>query len=309
VDQQLTQIVTSGEILMNEPLSRHTTYGIGGAAELFIRPANRQELTDVLKYAATEHLPLTVVGSGSNCLVDDAGIRGVVISLAGTLKNLRIQDGTVVAEAGVMLGHLVRRCLDAGLTGLESLVGIPGSLGGALVMNAGAFGEEISTHLLQVRVLTLQGEEKVYSRQDMQFGYRSSTFRSDEIITEATFQFETGSSGDISKHFKRASRERKTRQPLNERSAGSVFKNPSSELSAGMLIEQAGLKGTVRGDAEISTRHGNFFINRGHATAQEMAYLIQLAARTVKQQFDIQLELEIRTFGFKPGYWEQAGLA
>ncbi|UCH09728.1 MAG: UDP-N-acetylmuramate dehydrogenase [Fidelibacterota bacterium] len=306
---QLTRIITQGEILVDEPLSQHTTYGIGGAADIFVRPASRQELAGLLQYAARKNLPVTVLGSGSNCLVNDSGIRGLVISLAGTMKELRIQNGTVVAAAGVTLGHLVRRCLEAGLTGTEKLVGIPGTLGGALVMNAGAFGEQISTHLVQVRVLNFHGEEKVYDRQDIQFGYRSSTFRPDEIITEATFQFETGAPQKIAQLLKQVSGARKLSQPLNERSAGSVFKNPSSDISAGMLIEQAGLKGTIRGGAEISPEHGNFFINRRQATAQEMAFLIKMAARTVKQHFGIQLELEIRTLGFEPGFWEEAGLA
>ena len=293
---------------MNEPMSRHTTYGVGGPAEVFARPADRQELAQLLRFTSRERIPVTILGSGSDCLVSDAGLPGIVISLAGALDDFRLEGGKVVAQAGVMLGQMVRRCLAAGLAGVESLTGVPGTLGGALVMNAGAFGQEISTHLVQVRALTLQGEERVYRRDNLKFGYRSSSFGPDEIIIEAEFHFDSSSPETIAERGKRASSARRARQPLKKRSAGSVFKNPAPDTTAGLLIDRAGLKGTRRGDAEISTRHGNFFINRGHAAAEELAFLIKLAARTVKQQFGTQLELEIKTLGFHPGYWKDAGL-
>ncbi len=300
--------VPEGQVLFEEPLSGHTTYGIGGPAEAFVRPGNQAELGRLLQGASERGIPIVFMGSGSNCLVSDAGVRGIVISLAGTLKELRIEGGNVVAEAGVMLGHLVRRCLSAGLTGVESLVGVPGTLGGALMMNAGAFGGEVSAHLQSVRTLTLGGERKTYQRHELDFGYRSSSFPPDEIIVDARFQFETGSAEAIARKRAASSSERKARQPLKQRSAGSVFKNPAPDRAAGMLIDPAGLTGTRRGDAEISPKHGNFFINHKHASAEDMAFLIKLAARTVRQQFDTQLELEIKTLGFEPGYWDHAGL-
>ncbi len=301
--------VQEGQVLFDEPLSGHTTYGIGGPAEAYVRPGNQAELGRLLQGASEGGIPIVFIGSGGNCLVSDAGVRGIVISLAGTLKDLRIDDGTVVAEAGVMLGHLVRRCLSTGLTGMESLVGVPGTLGGALMMNAGAFGGEISAHLQAVRTLSLGGESKTYQRHELDFGYRSSSLPPDEIIVDARFQFEAGSAEAISRKRAASSSERKARQPLKQRSAGSVFKNPAPDRAAGMLIDQAGLKGTRRGDAEISPKHGNFFINHKRASAEDMAFLIKLAARTVRQQFDTQLELEIKTLGFEPGYWDHAGLA
>ena len=300
--------VSKGRVLFGEPLGRHTTFGIGGPAEVFHEPGDREELVRILKFASQETIPVTIIGSGSNCLVSDTGVPGIVISLAGRLNSFHIEGGRVTAGAGVVLGHMVHRCLQAGLTGVESLVGVPGTVGGALVMNAGAFGGEISTHLVQVRTLTLDGKEQIYRRDSLQFGYRSSSFHTDEIILEAEFHFEAGSPETIADLQKRFLSERKARQPLNQRSAGSVFKNPAPDVAAGMLIDKAGLKGTRRGDAEISTRHGNFFINRGNATAEDIAFLIKLAARAVKQQFGTQLELEIKTLGFEPGYWEDAGL-
>jgi UDP-N-acetylmuramate dehydrogenase len=290
-------------------LSRHTTYGIGGPAELFVRPGDAKELQIVLQIASEAQLPISWLGSGSNLLVSDSGVQGIVISSVGALNNIRIEENRVTSEAGVMLGHLVRVCLDHQLPGIENLVGIPGTIGGALIMNAGAFGGEISTYLHSVRVLNLQGEERVYRRDDLTFGYRSSNLSPDEIIVEAEFRFPSGSPLDMDELKRRVSRTRKESQPLRQRSAGSVFKNPGPGTAAGMLIDQAGLKGVRRGAAEISNHHANFFLNLGEATAEDMAFLIKLAAHTVKQQFGIQLKLEIRTLGFPEEYWSDVGLA
>jgi UDP-N-acetylmuramate dehydrogenase len=307
--QELKNIVTHGELLFQEPLRRHTSYGIGGPAEMFVRPANHRELVEVLRFANANQCPITLLGAGSNCLVNDRGVDGIVISLAGTLDTLNIEGNKVIAEAGVMLGHLVRRCIRASLAGMEGLVGIPGTLGGALIMNAGAYGKEVSTYLTRVHTLTLDGKENAFNRDDLQFGYRRSSFSLDEIIINAEFLFEYESADTIQKLRKKASKTRKASQPLRYRSAGSVFKNPSAETSAGLLIDHAGLKGTRRGGAEISRQHGNFFINHGRATAEDVAFLIKLASRTINQQFDIQLDLEIKPFGFTAGYWEDAGIA
>ena len=304
----ISDCVGKGQVLFDEPLSRYTSYGIGGPAEAFFQPGDREELARILKLASQETIPVTVMGSGNNCLVSDTGVPGIVISLADRLNNFHIEGGRVTAGAGVALGCLVRQCLQAGLAGVENLVGIPGTIGGALVMNARAFGGEISTCLDRVRTLTGDGKEQVYRREDLQFGYRSSSFRPDEIIMEAEFHFKAGSPETIADLQQRFLNERKARQPLKQRSAGSVFKNPASDVAAGTLIDKAGLKGTRRGDAEISAKHANFIINYGQATAEDIAFLIKLAARTVRQQFGAQLELEIRTLGFQPGYWEDAGL-
>ncbi|UCH63736.1 MAG: UDP-N-acetylmuramate dehydrogenase [Fidelibacterota bacterium] len=305
----ISDCVSKGQILFDEPLSRHTSYGIGGPAEAFFLPGDNKELARMLRIVSQEAIPVTVMGSGSNCLVSDTGVPGIVISLADCLNNFHIDGSSVTAGAGVTLGYLVNRCLQAGLVGVENLVGVPGTVGGALIMNARAFGGEISTHVDRVRTLTLDGKERIYRREDLQFGYRSSGFRPDEIILEAEFHLKAGPPETIADLQQRFLNERKARQPLKQRSAGSVFKNPASDLTAGMLIDKAGLKGTKRGDAEISVKHGNFFVNYGKATAEDIAFLIKLATRTVRQQFGTQLELEIRTLGFQPGYWEDEGLA
>ena len=302
-------IVTDGELQFQEPLRRHTSYDIGGPAQVFIRPADYIELRNVIRFAYSNQIPVTLLGSGSNCLVNDQGIDGIVISLVGTLDALSINGTKVITESGVLLGQLIRSCINANLTGMESLIGIPGTVGGALIMNAGAYGKEISTHLALVHTLTLDGKEKIYRGEDLQFSYRSSSFGPDEIIIRAEFQLEYASADTIHELKSKASDTRKGSQPLHYRSAGSVFKNPSIEMSAGLLIDRAGLKGSRRGRAEISQQHGNFIINHGQATAEDVAFLIKLASRTIKQQFGIQLELEIKPFGFATEFWEEAGIA
>lgn len=293
---------------LQEPLSKHTTYGIGGPAEVFAKPSTINELAQLLRAATGADVPIHFLGSGSNCLVSDRGVTGLVISLAGAFRQLAIDGSKVVAQSGVMLGHMVKLCLKGGLTGIESLVGVPGTVGGALIMNAGAFGGEISNFLEAATVLTRSGESKLYRRADLSFDYRESSFPSDEIIIEATFNFPTGDADESATRKAEASARRKASQPLTFRSAGSVFKNPSPDMAAGMLIDQAGLKGTRRGGAEISPKHANFVINHGGASSDDVAHLIKLAALAVKKRHGVQLELEIKTLGFESGFWEEAGL-
>ncbi|MCH7575402.1 MAG: UDP-N-acetylmuramate dehydrogenase [Candidatus Marinimicrobia bacterium] len=306
--QWLSAVSLATTPLLQEPLSKHTSYGIGGPAEVFAKPTTQAELAQLLRAATGAGVPIQFLGSGSNCLVSDTGVKGLMISLAGAFKQLDIKGSKVVAQSGVMLGHMVKLCLKGGLTGMESLVGVPGTVGGALIMNAGAFGGEISMYLERAAVLTLKGEAKEYGRDELSFSYRESSFAGDEIIIEATFNFPEGDTDESATRKAEASARRKASQPLTFRSAGSVFKNPSSGMAAGMLIDQAGLKGTRRGGAEISSKHANFVINHGSASSDDVAHLIKLAAKTVKEQHGVQLELEIRTLGFEPGFWEEAGL-
>jgi len=294
----------NGTCLMNEPMSKHTTYGIGGPATFYIKPKNEHELTSILSYAYTHSIPVYFVGSGSNLLVSDEGVNGIVISLDKTMKKITFLTGTTVyAEGGAMLGTLVKLTGKNQLTGLESLIGVPGTLGGALVMNAGAFGGEISKCLSSVDVLNINGTKKQYNSKEIQFNYRSSSFSKDEIILGATFELKKADPLEIQNKKRTASIGRKSTQPLKVRSAGSVFKNPDTK-AAGYYIDKAGLKGTVKGGAEISKKHANFFVNHGHATGKDIAYLIRLARKTVKEKFGVHLKLEIKTLGFLDGAFE-----
>ena len=290
--------IVKGSLLENEPMSKHTSYGIGGPASAYITPRDRTDLCSILKFAVKNDITVYFIGSGSNLLVSDDGINGIVISPAKSLKMLEIEENSIVAESGVMLGKLVKETMKRNLTGLESLIGVPGTLGGALMMNAGAFGGEISNYLISVDVMTSKGKLKSYKADEIDFSYRFSSFSTNEFILLARFTLEFEDPNIISERRKMASSGRKTNQPLRFRSAGSVFKNPKDH-AAGYLIDKVGLKGKRIGDAEISTHHANFFINHGNASASDITGLIELAKNAVLKKFDIELELEIKTIGFE----------
>ena len=301
--EELEKMV-NGTCLLNEPMSRHTSYGIGGPAGAYITPRDRDDLRRILHFADEQNIRVFFIGSGSNLLVADEGLNGIVITLIKSFNKLEIKGCHIYAETGVMLGHMVKHCIKQKLTGLETMVGVPGTLGGALMMNAGAFGSEISNCLKNVDVMTLTGGIKQYSVKDIDFNYRHSSFKKDEIIMSANFVLKKATKQEIMNKRAKASAGRKETQPLRFRSAGSLFKNPKKDVAAGYLIDKAGLKGTHRGDAEISEKHANFFVNHGKANAEDVVFLIRLARKTVEKKFGINLELEVKTLGFKPGIFE-----
>lgn len=292
--------ITKGIILFDEPMSKHTSYGIGGPARAYITPKNKEDLVSILKFSKDNNIPSYFIGSGSNLLVSDEGIDGIVITLGKSFNKLEINKNNVFAETGVMLGRMVKECAKRNLSGIESLIGVPGTLGGALIMNAGAFGGEISNYLEYVSVITMSGDEKKYQQKDIKFNYRNSSFSDNEILINANFKFILSDQKTVSKNKLKASGGRKSSQPLRFRSAGSVFKNPS-EGAAGYFIDKAGLKGTKSGDAEISSVHANFFVNHGRATAKDVIRLINIARKKVYKEFGVMLELEIKTLGFAQG--------
>ena len=283
----------------DEPLAKHTTFGIGGPADCMVFPETREELSKLLKYAYQKKISAIFIGSGSNILVWDKGFNGIVISLKKSFKNLTIKrNSQIIVEAGVMLGTMVKQAMAAEIGGLESLIGVPGTVGGALIMNAGAFGSEISKYFEEAKTMTIEGDTKSYKKGEIEFSYRHSTFPKNEILLEATFQCKRGKPAEILKDRKVASDGRKSNQPLKFRSAGSIFKNPSDSLAAGYLIDKTGLKGTERGGAAISEKHANFIVNMGDATAADVLYLIKLAKKYVAKKFHINLELEVKLIGF-----------
>ena len=291
-----------GTFLKNEPMAKHTSYGIGGPAQAYITPSDQNDLKQILIFAKDNRIKTFFAGSGSNLLVADEGYEGIVITLGKSFTKLNIDGNKVVAEVGVMLGKIVKETIKRNLTGMESMIGVPGTLGGALIMNAGAFGGEISNSLDEITVMLMTGETKIYQKHDIDFSYRNSTFPKDEILLSASFNLKEGDVFfEFIEFFKQSFQEDFLFQPLRFRSAGSVFKNPKPDLAAGYLIDQAGLKGTRVGDAEISTKHANFFINHGKAKAKDIVSLILLAKKVVLEKFDVNLELEIRTLGFAPG--------
>ena len=294
IRKMLTSVMT-----FDEPLAKHTTFGIGGPADCMVFPETREELSKLLKYAYQKKISAIFIGSGSNILVWVKGFDGIVISLKKSFKNLTIKrNSLIIVEAGVMLGTMVKQAMAAEIGGLESLIGVPGTVGGALIMNAGAFGSEISKYFEEAKTMTIEGDTKSYKKGEIEFSYRHSTFPKNEILLEATFQCKRGKPAEILKDRKVASDGRKSNQPLKFRSAGSIFKNPSDSLAAGYLIDKTGLKGTERGGAAISEKHANFIVNMGDATAADVLYLIKLAKKYVAKKFHINLELEVKLIGF-----------
>ena len=295
--------MTKGSFLKDEAMAKHTSYRIGGPANAYITPRDKDDLSQILQFANQHGIATYFVGSGSNLLVADEGIDGLVITLGKSLKRLEITGATVFAESGVMLGKMVKECISRNLSGVESMIGVPGTLGGALVMNAGAFGGEISNYLKHVTVMEMDGQEKQYQPGDISFSYRHSTFPDDEIVISAEFELIQSDKETVQEKRAVASGGRKATQPLKFRSAGSVFKNPK-EGAAGYYIDQAGLKGTKVGDAEISPIHANFFVNHGKAKASDVVALIRLARETVHDKFGIMLDLEVKPLGFKSGTFD-----
>tara|TARA_B100000427_G_scaffold207833_1_gene173033 strand:+ start:908 stop:1840 length:933 start_codon:yes stop_codon:yes gene_type:complete len=293
---------TESKVLVDELMKNHTTYGIGGPVDLFVLPSNKEDLINVFKISKKYNQEVNVVGSGSNLLVSDNGIRGVVICIKNCLNNLDVEDNKIYAECGVMLGKLVKHSIKNNLKGLENLIGVPGTLGGALIMNAGAWGGEISNCLESVELIDPDKDEIVtLSKSEINFSYRSSSFKNESILLSALFHMDYSDKKMIEDSSKIAQFGRKDTQPLKYRSAGSVFKNPSKEKPAGMLIDKAGLKGLTIGDAQISEKHANFFINKKNAKANDMLNLIKKAKNTVKEKFDVDMNLEVKLMGFEEG--------
>jgi len=291
--------IVKGSVLFNELMSKRTSYGIGGKALAYIIPFDKNDLIKIIKLINKNNSRYYFVGSGSNLLVNDNNINAYIITPAKALKSLSIKKNVIIAESGVMLGKLVKETMKNNLTGLESLVGVPGTLGGALMMNAGAWGEEISNYLISVEVISSNGVIKTLYPDDIEFSYRYSSFNSNEFILSAKFELNTASQKEIKNKKLIASKGRIKSQPLKFRSAGSVFKNPNSKIAAGFLIDQLGLKGKRSGDAQISNVHANFFVNHGNAKAKDIASLIRLVRKTIYDNLGIMLELEIKTIGFR----------
>jgi UDP-N-acetylmuramate dehydrogenase len=293
-----------GRVVHGEPMSRHTTSRVGGPAEWFVEVTFADDLRDIVLLARQHGAPYLVMGGGSNVLVADAGIRGLVIlNKARQIKfqtsNLKSQ--TVWAESGVILPTLARECVEKGWAGLEWAIGVPGTVGGAVVGNAGAHGGDIAQSLVSAAILDSEGNVRDWSNQELQFGYRRSIIKSQfsnlkrPVVLSAIFGLKQSTRELLESRAAEFAEKRKRTQPPGA-SMGSMFKNPPGDY-AGRLIEAAGLKGVRIGRAEISTLHGNFFVNTGGASAQDVYGLINLAREKVKAQFGVELELEIELVG------------
>ena len=284
-----------GKVLSHEPMVLHTSFKIGGPADLLVIPEDVKDLKAALAFARSKGLPSWVMGSGSNTLVRDGGIRGMVI-LPNAFQELTRVGTEVTAGAGVRVSRLLAFCCKQGLSGLEILSGVPGTVGGAVWGNAGAWGGSTSDHLARVQVVTDEGEELTLEREAIPFRYRFSGLPKGSVIVQATFALAPGDPTAIRQQISRWLVQRNTTQPVEFRSAGSIFKTPPRDY-AGRLVEAAGVKGTRIGGAKISEKHGNFFVNLGDARAADVLALVALARERVRQTSGIDLELEIRVVG------------
>ncbi|HWP97852.1 MAG TPA: UDP-N-acetylmuramate dehydrogenase [Syntrophomonadaceae bacterium] len=294
---ELTNILYPSEVRLQEPMSRHTTFGIGGPADALVMAGGIEDIRRTLQYCQSQNIPCFVLGMGSNILVRDKGIRGIVIKIGQGLTTVQISDEEIYAEAGVSLYDLAKQAADQGLSGLEFAEGIPGSLGGAVVMNAGAYGGEIKDILVEVKALDQQGNDQKYSPQQMGMGYRKSIFQElDSIVLAARLHLRRGDCEEIKERMKEYSRQRQEKQPLESPSAGSTFRRPEGYY-VGPMIEELGLKGFTVGGAQVSPKHAGFVVNRGHATAQDVLDLIQIIQNKARKRFGVELHTEIKVVG------------
>ena len=296
--QKIKQQLTTGTLLEQELMSRHTSFRIGGPADYFVEPASVDELAGVLSLARQEKVPFFIVGNGSNLLVSDEGFRGMIVHTGGSLRSISVEGDVIYAQAGALLGAVAGAALEAELTGMEFAAGIPGTLGGAVCMNAGAYGGEMKDILLDAEVLTQDGERLVIPVEELDLSYlHSIIFEKNYIVLAAHIRLSRGDKTQIRNRMNELAGARKEKQPLEYPSAGSTFKRPEGYF-AGKLIQDAGLKGYTVGGAQVSEKHSGFVINRGGATAEEVRFLIRQVRSKVKQQFGVELEPEVRMLGF-----------
>ncbi|MEK4366099.1 UDP-N-acetylmuramate dehydrogenase [Paenibacillus sp. FSL M8-0212] len=284
------------KVKFNEPLKNHTFIKIGGNADILIHPTTIDEITKIVEIANLHQLPLTVIGKGSNVIIKDGGIRGVTISLSH-FDQIKVSEDSMIAQSGVDIIDVSRLALEHSLTGLEFACGIPGSTGGALYMNAGAYGGQIADVVERATVITKDGAVLEIPREEMKFGYRNSLFKMDHyIILEAEFGLKKGNKDEIASKMKELTFLRESKQPLEYPSCGSVFKRPEGHF-AGKLIQDCHLQGTRIGGAEISMKHAGFIVNVDHATAQDYMDLIQFIQKKVYDTFQVELETEVIFLG------------
>jgi len=286
-----------GTVLVDEPLAKHTSFKIGGPADFYIMPSDEADLLNLLNLCRSAELPRFVIGRGTNLLVSDAGFRGVVIDLSRACCNFRIKDSVVIAGAGILIEDLIIRSMASELSGGEKLSGIPGSIGGAVILNAGAFGSEVKDILAAVKLVDADNKIKNVSRDRIVMSYRQTDIAPDAIVLEASFNLQPGIRSEIEKIRREILACRRAKQPLSLPSAGSVFKRPPGDY-AGRLIEEAGLKGLRVGAAMVSEKHANFIVNCGTASASDVYRLITEIQEIILKRFGVSLEPEVRLLGF-----------
>ncbi|MDD6218878.1 MAG: UDP-N-acetylmuramate dehydrogenase [Selenomonadaceae bacterium] len=293
----IRNIVKSEQFYINEPMSKHTTFNIGGPADYLIFPGNIEETVAVFNTIREFDMPFTIIGNGSNVLVLDNGIRGAVVKFHAPMSYKRQDGNKIIAGAGAYLKHVCQFAQECGLSGMEFACGIPGSLGGAVFMNAGAYDGEMKNIVTQVKTVTQSGEVLTYGADQLDFGYRHSVFQDNgQAIAEITIELQTGDKNQIQAKMDDFNQRRESKQPLELPSAGSTFKRPQGYY-AGTLIDQTGLKGLSVGGAQISTKHAGFVVNSGNATAKDVLDLIKAVQDEVYRKNGVRLHPEVRIIG------------
>ena len=298
--KQILQLgILQDNIMFDEPMSKHTTFKVGGPAECYIKIDNIQDLRHILKLSKQENIPLTVLGNGSNVLVLDGGIKGIVLNIRFNKIEMMNLDKKIFANVGAgvkvsVFGHLL---VKNAITGFEELSGIPGTIGGAVRMNAGAHGKEFKDIISTVTCMDYNGNVHQFDNEEMQFEYRRSILKDKQyIILEAHMEFRKGNKEDIKKKMEEYSTYRREKQPIEYPSAGSTFKRGTDYITA-KLIDEAGLKGYSIGGAEVSSKHAGFIINKGNATAKDILELIEYVKYEVEKKYNKKIELEIEIIG------------
>ncbi|BFK63807.1 UDP-N-acetylmuramate dehydrogenase [Dorea formicigenerans] len=294
---KLNNVIAKDSILIDEPMSRHTTFRVGGPADFFVTPKAKEEVRDVVRICKEAGMPYYIIGNGSNLLVSDAGYRGVIVQIYKEMNEVKVEGDLVKAQAGALLSGIAAKALGAELSGFEFASGIPGTIGGACVMNAGAYGGEMKDVLESVTVLTGEGKIIELGRNELELGYRTSVIaKKGYIVLGAVLKLERGDGEKIKTYMDELKEKRVTKQPLEYPSAGSTFKRPEGYF-AGKLIEDAGLRGFQVGGAQVSEKHCGFVINRDHATAADIMELMRQVQIRVKENSGVDLEPEVKRLG------------
>ena len=297
IKQRFSEILNENQILEAEPMSRHTTFRIGGPAELFLVPKSTEEIAGIFKICREEGIPWFVLGNGSNLLVSDKGYQGVVIQLYKGFGEVKVQGCQITAQAGALLSQIAAAAREESLTGFEFAGGIPGTLGGAVVMNAGAYGGEMKDVIKEVTVLTREGEIRTLQAEELAMGYRTSAIKeAGYIVLSAVLSLEKGDKEQIKARMQELAGMRSSKQPLQYPSAGSTFKRPEGYF-AGKLIMDSGLRGYQVGGAQVSEKHCGFVINTGNATARDVRNLMADVQRIVEEKYGVKLEPEVKFLG------------
>lgn len=296
-EEKLYTIIKKERVFCMEPMKAHTTFRVGGPADYFVIPENAEEVAAVAALCKEQEVPYYIEGNGSNLLVGDKGVRGVVIQIFKAMSGIVVEGCEITAQAGASLAQIANAALANSLTGFEFAAGIPGTLGGAVVMNAGAYGGAMKDVLISAKVLTAEGEVLELPAAELELGYRTSIIsRKNYIVLEAKIALQKGNAEEIKAYMNELRGRRMEKQPLEYPSAGSTFKRPEGYF-AGKLIQDAGLKGFTVGGAQVSEKHSGFVINKGDATAADIVSLMEQVTELVKKDSGVTLEPEVKRIG------------